>query len=55
MAALGVFVDAFNNGPGADTRVMDVDTTGTLGRIEESVELAEAERHRVRRAIGTLS
>jgi hypothetical protein len=55
MAALAVFVDAFNDGPGADPRLMGEDTTGTLRRIEERVEWAEAERHRVRKALNAIA
>jgi hypothetical protein len=55
MVALGMFVDAFNDGPGADTRRMGSDTTGALCRIEEDVVRAEGERHRVRKALSTLA
>jgi hypothetical protein len=54
MTALTAFVDAFNDGPGADPRRMSQDTTGTLIRIEADVVRAEAERHRVRTALGTI-
>ncbi len=55
MAALNAFVDAFNNGPGADPRAMAHDTTGALNRIETDVAWAEAERHRVRAALSTIA
>jgi hypothetical protein len=55
MVALGTFVDAFNNGPGADSQRMGSDTTGMLCRIEEHVVWAEGERHRVRKALSTLA
>lgn len=55
MAALTAFVDAFNEGPGADSRQMAHDTTGALSRIEDEVVLAEAERHRVRAALNTIA
>jgi len=53
LASLSAFVDAFNNGPGADTYRMGHDTTGALHRLEERVVWAEAERHRVRDAMIT--
>jgi hypothetical protein len=53
LVALGVFVDAFNNGPGADAYRMGHDTTGALHRVEDHVVWAEAERHRVRHAIAS--
>jgi hypothetical protein len=55
MAALKSFVDAFNDGPGADPRQMEHDTTGTLSGIEADVVLAEAERHRVRKLLTAIS
>jgi hypothetical protein len=55
MNALAAFVDAFNEGPGADPRQMGHDTTGALTRIEDEVVLAEAERHRVRAVLGTMA
>jgi hypothetical protein len=54
-AALAVLIDAFNNGPGADSRKMSHDTTGTLNRIEADVVWAEAERHRVRAELNTVA
>jgi hypothetical protein len=54
MAALSTLIDAFNNGPGADSGKMSHDTTGTLNRIEADVVRAEAERHRVRAALSTV-
>jgi len=54
MAALTAFVDAFNEGPGADSLQMARDTTGALSRVEADVVLAEAERHRVRTALNTI-
>ncbi|HEX8673279.1 MAG TPA: hypothetical protein VF710_15400 [Longimicrobium sp.] len=51
IASLGAFVDDFNNGPGADTYRMGHDTTGALRRLADHVVWAEAERHRVRRAM----
>jgi hypothetical protein len=51
MAALSVLIDAFNEGPGADSLKMGHDTTGALSRIEADVVGAEAERHRVRAAL----
>ena len=51
LVVLTDFVDLFNNGPGADSRLMGLDTTGALSRAEEYVEWAEHERHRVRRAL----
>ena len=55
MVALGAFVDAFNKGPGKDSARMGSDTTGTLSRIEDHVVWAEAERHRVRKALVTIA
>src|SRR5688572_20097523 len=55
MIALGVFVDAFNEGPGKDSQRMGADTTGTLHRLEDDVVWAEGERHRVRRALTTIA
>lgn len=55
MAALTAFVDAFNNGPGADPHQMGDDTTGALNRIEDHVVWAEAERHRVRKALNSIA
>jgi hypothetical protein len=55
VAALSVLIDAFNNGPGADSRRMSHDTTGTLNRIESDVVRAEAERHRVRAELYTVA
>ncbi len=55
MAALDAFVDAFNDGPGADPRQMANDTTGELNRIEDHVVWAEAERHRVRAALNAIA
>lgn len=52
--ALGAFVDAFNNGPGADPDLLGHDSTGTLSRVESHVEWAEGERHRVRHAVDKL-
>jgi hypothetical protein len=54
MTALTAFVDAFNNGPGANPQQMAHDTTGALNRIEADVVCAEAERHRVRTSLTTL-
>lgn len=54
VAALTVLIDAFNNGPGADSRKMGHDTTGALNRIEADVVWAEAERHRVRAELNTV-
>jgi hypothetical protein len=54
VAALSVLIDAFNNGPGADSQTMSHDTTGTLNRIEADVVWAEAERHRVRAELNTV-
>lgn len=51
IASLSAFVDAFNNGPGADTYRMGHDTTGALHRLEDHVVWAEGERHRVRHAM----
>jgi hypothetical protein len=51
LTALGNFVEAFNNGPGADAHLMNEDTTGELHRVEDRVAWAELERHRVRRAL----
>ena len=55
MTALGAFMDRFNNGPGADSRRMGADTTGTLHRLEDDVVWAEGERHRVRRVLDTIA
>jgi hypothetical protein len=54
VTALSVLIDAFNDGPGADSRKMSHDTTGTLNRIEADVVWAEAERHRVRAELTTV-
>jgi hypothetical protein len=55
MNALSAFVDAFNDGPGADSHQMGSDTTGALSRIEENVVWAETERHRVRTALNSIA
>jgi hypothetical protein len=55
LAALNAFVDAFNDGPGADPRQMGHDSTGVLSGVEAEVVLAEAERHRVRKLLTTVS
>jgi hypothetical protein len=55
MDALTAFVEAFNDGPGADPYRMAHDTTGALNRIEADVVRAEAERHRVRSSLATLA
>jgi hypothetical protein len=51
LEALTDFVDAYNHGPGADPRLVGLDTTGQLGRTEDEVEWAEAERRRVRKML----
>jgi hypothetical protein len=52
--ALTAFVERFNKGPGADSRRMGSDTTGTLDRVEDHVVWAEGERHRVRKALNDI-
>lgn len=49
---LSDFVDTFNNGPGADPRLLRIDTTGELKRMEEQAAWADDERRRVRRILG---
>jgi hypothetical protein len=48
---LSDFVTTFNEGAGADPRLMGLDTTGELNRIEEQAAWAEQERRRVRKVI----
>lgn len=48
---LSDFIRTFNDGPGADPRLMALDTTGELRRMEEQAEWAEDERRRVRRVL----
>ena len=55
MLALGAFVDAFNQGPGCDSRRMGADTTGALSRLEDDVVWAESERHRVRKVLTSIA
>lgn len=51
LAALTEFIRAVDSGPVGDPAVAHVDTTGQVGKLEEMEEWAEAERHRVRRAL----
>lgn len=51
LKALTEMIRSFNDGPAADPRVPAMDTTGELDRTEDYVAWAEAERHRVRRAL----
>jgi hypothetical protein len=51
LEALTGFIRSFDEGPAADPTIAQVDTTGQLRRLEELSEWAEAERHRVRRAL----
>ena len=51
LAALTEFIRSFDDGPAADPVVAQEDTTGQLGRLEDFEAWAEAERHRVRRAL----
>lgn len=48
LEALSDFVTTFNEGPGSDPRLMGLDTTGELNRIEEYAAWAEDELRRVR-------
>lgn len=52
--ALTDLIDTFTSGPAADSRVMELDTTGELARTEDHVAWAERERHRVRKAMRDL-
>jgi hypothetical protein len=52
--ALTDLIDTFSAGPAADSRVMELDTTGELSRTEDHVAWAEQERHRVRKAMRDL-
>ena len=45
------FLTTFNEGPGGDPRLLGLDTTGELKRIEERASWAEEERRRVRRIL----
>jgi hypothetical protein len=45
------FIDTFEGGAGADSRLRDLDTTGELDRLDDQSAWAEQERHRVRRAM----
>ena len=47
-------IDTVEEGPVADPKLNDLDTTGTLHRAEEFEEWAEKERHRVRRALSDI-
>ncbi len=51
LAALTEFIRTFDSGPAADPTIAQEDTTGQLGRLEDFAAWAEAERHRVRRAL----
>jgi hypothetical protein len=54
---LGLLTDLITTvegGPVADTKLADLDTTGTLNRAEEFEQWAESERHRVRRALAEI-
>ena len=53
LEALTAFVDDYNHGPGADPRLVGLDTTGQLGRVEDEVEWAEDERRRVRKLLSS--
>ena len=53
LEALTEFVDDYNHGPGSDPRLVGLDTTGQLNKVEDEVEWAEDERRRVRRILGT--
>jgi hypothetical protein len=53
--ALTDLIQAFDSGPGAEVRVMELDTTGALTRTEDHVAWAEGERHRVRKALRDLN
>ena len=49
--ALTQFLTTFNEGPGGDPRLLGLDTTGELSRLEEQARWAEEERGRVRRIL----
>ena len=51
LASLADLIDTFHDGPAADPRVMEADTTGELSRTEDEVASAEQERHRVTRKL----
>jgi hypothetical protein len=53
--ALSDYIDTFNSGPGADSRLMGLDTTGELARMEEHAAWAELERRDVRRVLSELA
>ena len=54
LGMLNELIDTVEDGPVADTRLADLDTTGALNRAEEFEEWAEKERHRVRRALADI-
>ena len=54
LGMLTELIDTVEEGPVADARLADLDTTGALNRAEEFEEWAEKERHRVRRALAEI-
>lgn len=54
LEALTQFIHSVDSGPAGDPDVAHVDTTGQVGKLEELEEWAEAERHRVRRALADI-
>ena len=55
LSALADLIQSFDDGPASDPRLLAIDTTGQLRRAEEFVAWAEAERHRVRRALADVA
>ena len=51
LGALSALIDKVEDGPVADSRIANLDTTGSINRAEEFEQWAEQERHRVRRAL----
>lgn len=51
VAALTDFVDTVNHGPGADPRLLGLDTTGELTRLQERAAWAEEELRRIRSSL----
>ena len=55
LGMLTELIETVEEGPVADSKLHDLDTTGSLSRAEEFEEWAEKERHRVRRALSDIS
>jgi hypothetical protein len=54
LGMLSALIDKVEEGPVADPRIAELDTTGELNRVEEFEAWAEQERHRVRRALADI-